>query len=209
MAPKQDWTIETRATLLARLKDIDNHDSWTEFYDIYSPLIFTVAKRRGLSETEAQDAVVETIASVARHMPKFDYDPGRGSFKSWLLQMARWRIFDQFKKRLRPPTDHATEDERLPRSHDSDLDKAKANDEWKRIWDEEWEKCLLAKATERVRRRMNLKQYQAYDLYVNKQWSPERVAKFLSMPVGQVYLAKHRVVETLKTEVARLQNEII
>ena len=49
MARQRDWTLRTRATLLARLKDIDDHKSWTEFYGIYSHLIYGVARQRGLT----------------------------------------------------------------------------------------------------------------------------------------------------------------
>lgn len=32
-------------------------------------------------------------------MPAFKYDPARGSFKFWLLNMTRWRIADLLRKR--------------------------------------------------------------------------------------------------------------
>jgi hypothetical protein len=47
--------------------------------------------------------------------------------------------------------------------------------------------------------------YQIFDFYVNKAGSPEKVAATFSVPIGQVYLAKHRITQMLKAEVQRLE----
>src|SRR5262249_51453088 len=92
-------SIPTRASLLARLKDLGDQASWNEFYELYHNLIFRVARRAGLSETEAGEVVQDTLISVAKKMPGFTYDPAKDSFKGWLLTVTRWRIRDQLAKR--------------------------------------------------------------------------------------------------------------
>src|SRR5215472_10696686 len=92
-------SIPTRASLLQRLKDLDDQSSWREFYDLYHDLIFSVARRAGLNELEAGEVVQTTLISVARKMPGFTYDPAKDSFKGWLLTVIRWRIRDQLAKR--------------------------------------------------------------------------------------------------------------
>src|SRR5258708_8459575 len=99
MVRPMDELIPTRATLIHRLKNWQDQSSWQDFFDTYWKLIFTVAIQAGLTEVEAQDVVQETMVSVARHMPSFTYDRDRGSFKTWLLNMTRWRIKDQFRRR--------------------------------------------------------------------------------------------------------------
>src|SRR3954468_23695819 len=91
--------IPTRATLLQRLKNWQDHSSWQDFFDTYWKLIYGIGRKSGLTEAEAQDVVQETMFSVAKHMPTFKYDPAIGSFKAWLLNMTRWRIIGQFRKR--------------------------------------------------------------------------------------------------------------
>src|SRR5262245_7043486 len=76
-----DELIPTRRSLLARLKDWEDRDGWKEFFDTYWRLIFNVALKAGRTETEAEDVVQETVVSVARQMPAFQYDP-KGSFKA-------------------------------------------------------------------------------------------------------------------------------
>ena len=93
--------VPTRRTLLSRLKQWNDQESWQDFFNTYWKLIYTVAIRAGLDKTEAQDVVQDTVISVARQMPNFKYDPARGSFKSWLFLITRRRINDHLRKQYR------------------------------------------------------------------------------------------------------------
>src|SRR5262249_31410444 len=79
-----DDPIPTRYSLLSRLHDWDDQESWKEFFDTYWRLIYAVAIRSGLTDSEAQDVVQETIISVSKDIDKFKRDRELGSFKGWL-----------------------------------------------------------------------------------------------------------------------------
>ena len=64
-------------------------------------------------------------------------------------------------------------------------------------------------AVERVKRKVDPKQYQAFDLCVVKAWSPARVARALKVNRGWVYLVKHRINNMIKKEIAHLQAKLI
>ena len=200
--------IHTRATLLHRLKDWQDQSSWQEFFDTYWRIIYGVARKAGLTDAESQDVVQETLVSVAKHMPTFEYDPAIGSFKAWLLNMTRWRIISQFRKRT-PSVDTR------PASSDSTtgLDPLQnvadpAAPTLDAAWEAEWEKNLLDAAIAIVKRRVDPLKYQVFDLYVNKEWPPEKVAECFHITVDQVYVIKHRITDTIRTEVKRLQKDI-
>jgi len=93
------------------MKDWDDRDSWQQFFDLYGGMILRVGLRSGLTPAEAQDAVQETLVSVAKQIGDFRYDPTRGSFKGWLLTVTRRRIADQFRKRLPVQVVHHHHDE--------------------------------------------------------------------------------------------------
>src|SRR5215475_2900811 len=93
--------LPTRRSLLSRLKSCDDQTGWQEFFETYWRLIYGVAIKAGLNDAEAQDAVQETVITVAKNLEQFKTDPAHGSFKGWLLHTTRWRIADQFRKR--PP----------------------------------------------------------------------------------------------------------
>src|SRR5687768_11451370 len=93
--------IPTRRSLLSRIKNPEDQDSWKVFFDRYAPLIYGVAMKSGLTVVEAQEAVHETMITVSKKIPGFKYDPTIGSFKGWLMTITHWRIKDQLRKRLR------------------------------------------------------------------------------------------------------------
>src|SRR6266700_480359 len=111
MKTDSDELLATRWTLIERLKNWDDQESWRQFFDTYWKLIYGVAIKSGLTHPEAQDVVQETVISVCKSMHNFKADPAYGSFKAWLLNLTRWRITDQFRKRRaalntreKPPT---------------------------------------------------------------------------------------------------------
>src|ERR1700739_5078541 len=89
----------TRKSLVDRLVNWDDQRKWQEFFDTYWKLIYSAARKSGLTDAEAQEVVQETIITVAKNVGKLKYDPAVGSFKGWLLQITRWRIVYQFRKR--------------------------------------------------------------------------------------------------------------
>jgi RNA polymerase sigma-70 factor (ECF subfamily) len=174
MAEPMDELIPTRATLIQRLKNWQDQSSWQFFFDTYWKLIYGVAIKGGLTGTEAQDVVQETMISVAKHMPTFEYDPAIGSFKSWLLNMTRWRITDQLRKRGPFAASHSSSEDTGTGTRTVDKMVDPASPDLDALWNEEWEKNLLDAAMAKVKRRLDPQKYQIFDLYVNKEWAPEK-----------------------------------
>ncbi len=64
-------------------------------------------------------------------------------------------------------------------------------------------------AIERVKRKVDGKLYQLFDLYVIKDWPVSRVAQALNVSRARVYLAKHRISPLIRKEIAYLQTKLI
>ena len=200
--------IPTRRSLLSRLRELDDNESWRDFFQTYWRLIYVVALKAKLSETEAQEVVQETVISVAKQMPGFRYDPARGRFKGWLLKITRRRIADQVRKRMQASgasgghpveTLNAEHIESVPDPAGCDLEA---------IWDEEWKKHLFNAAVANIKKQVKPEHYQLFDLYVVQKWPVRKITQTLGVNAGQVYLAKHRISSLLKKEIARLENEM-
>ena len=204
-----DEFIPTRATLIQRLKNWQDQASWQEFFDTYWKLIYGLARKLGLGDEDAQDVVQETMISVANRMPNFKYNPEVGSFKSWLRTLIRSRVSDHLRRRgpgtvpLLVETD--SPDESLVLKETSDNQRQTID----QFYELEWRKSLLDAAVARVKRKLDPQKYQIFDFYVNKEWAPEKVAAAFKISVEQVYLAKHRVTEMIKSEAKRLENEML
>jgi RNA polymerase sigma factor (sigma-70 family) len=205
----RDELIPTRASLLVRLKDMGDTASWNEFYQTYRELIYSVARRGGLNEMEAEEVVQDTLISVAKKMPGFHYDPAKDSFKGWLLTVTHWRILDQLKKRMPFPCQSlrtsATTRKEESRTATVDRLPGPAGFDFNTIWDEEWLKHRLQSALARIKRQVHPQQYEIYHLHVILEKPVREVARTLGVNVGQVYLARHRVGGLLKKELKRLE----
>ena len=195
----------TRKSLIARLENWDDQRTWDEFYQTYWRLIYSVGLKAGLRSDEAFDVVQETILSIAKQSKKRLYDPERGSFKTWLMNMTRWRINDQFRKRKKDTAMAGGEWDNDRKTDVIDRFEDPKGDLLERMWDVEWKKNLVDAALARVKAQVSPKQYQIFDYYVVKQWEAKKVQAHLGVSMAQVYLAKHRVGAVLKRELAKLK----
>jgi RNA polymerase sigma factor (sigma-70 family) len=204
MAPDDPSSIQTRPSLLNRLKTGDDAASWQDFYRIYGKLVRDFATQAGLTNTEADEVVQETAIATARNLPEYRYDPKVCRFKTWLLNQTSWRIKDQLKKRRRSegllggPPDRPSDDtartatiHRIPDPGAPDLDA---------LFEKEWRNNLFAAALERVKEKFSLKQFQIFDLLVLKEWKAAEVAQSLGVSLANVYVIRHRISAAIKKE---------
>jgi RNA polymerase sigma-70 factor (ECF subfamily) len=82
-------TPTTRASLLYRLRDSQDHDAWVEFVEIYEPAISRQLRKYGLQNADAQELQQELFLAVHRQIPKWEMTKDRGSFRGWLHRVTR------------------------------------------------------------------------------------------------------------------------
>lgn len=200
--------VPTRRTLLERLRNLDDEESWQEFFSIYWKLVYCAAVKAGLSDAEAEDVVQETIIGVARRMPEFRYDPQVCSFKGWLMHVTRRRIIDALRKRQRQaqrfepfPADTGTREPVLQ------VPDAAAEGAFAKIWDEEWEKNLVDSAMERVKRTVNPEHYQIFFLHSVKSMPARDIGELMGVSAAKVYVVQHRVGQLVKRAARALSRE--
>ncbi len=205
MTPNEaaDRFLPTRQSLLSRLRDWDDQDSWREFFETYWRLIYDVARKAGLDDGAAQDVVQETILNAARQLPEFRYDSKKGSFKGWLLLLTRRRISDALRQQYRHRP--AAGEDPVPREPSPDHLENSAAPELESIWDSEWAAHLATAALAHVKARSNPRHYQVYDLLVVKEWPVREVSKALGINIAQIYLIRSRIGRAVRVELARLE----
>jgi RNA polymerase sigma factor (sigma-70 family) len=193
--------LATRKSLISRLRKADDQDGWSVFFEVYWRLIYSAARKSGLSNAECEDVVQDTVISVCNAMPTFHYNREQGHFRNWLFQLTSWRIKDQFRRRgseeLLPIEDVAVVEEQEP-AIPAELEER---------WNEEWEANLLYVAVEKVRQRFDPKQFQLFELSVLKEWPTERIQSFLKVGKTRIYVARHRVFKLIKAEIAKLKKQ--
>ena len=198
----------TRLSLLERLRDLDDHGSWQEFFNIYWKLIYCAAVKAGLSDADAEDVVQETIIGISRNMENFRYEPEICSFKGWLMRVTRNRIIDHLRRARSPravfvtlPADTVTGDgeQFVP---DGASEKVFEN-----LWNEEWRKNLFDAAMERVKRKVAPEHYQIFFLNTVKGMPAREVGELLGASVPKVYVIRHRIARLIKLEIRLLERK--
>ncbi len=192
----------TRATLLARLKDIDDSEAWTEFVQLYGPVVYGFARKRGLQDSDAADMVQEVLRSVARNADRMVYDPKKGTFRGWLYTVTRNKIYNFLsaqKRRPRAAGDVGSQ-ERLE-SYADPSNEAEAD------WELEYQRRLSSKAMDRVKHEFQPATWQAFLGTAVEGRPAVEVGESLKMTSGAVYVAKSRVLARLRDEVQKLMAE--
>lgn len=207
MPPAPDNWLKTRTTLLHRMRDWEDVQSWQEFLDTYGRLIHGMAIKAGLPKAEAEDAVQDTLVTVARRIKGLDYDRQRGSFKAWLLTITRSRIIDRWRQLARsrltsiPETEQTGETSFINRVPDPATLVPEA------VWEQQWRQTVLEVARARVQRTADPRHFQVFDCFVRQEWPAAEIAQRLHVKEEQVYVIKQRIAERIKDEVHRLENE--
>jgi RNA polymerase sigma factor (sigma-70 family) len=180
---------KTRLSLLLRLRDHTDAQAWSDFVDLYAPLVYRQARRRGFQDADAADLTQEVFRAVASAIHHFDYDSRRGEFRGWLYRITENKIRDVADRRQATGAGDTATHELL---HEQPA--AQSADDW----DREFRDNLLSWAYDQVRTRCDDRTWQAFWLTAIEGKSGEAVALQLSMSIGTVYVAKSRVTIRLK-----------
>src|ERR1700759_3409820 len=100
MNPVTD-TLPTSASLLSRLRDLDDQRSWNSFFEKYQQRVMNVARGCGLNHSEAEEVVQEVFKRVARTICNYNTAMRPGSFRRWLFNLTKWRAADQLRERVK------------------------------------------------------------------------------------------------------------
>ncbi len=189
----------THPSLLVRLRDRNDEQAWSEFTEIYGPLAYRLAKRRGLQEADAQDLVQDVFRAVARAIDRYDPDPARGSFRAWLSRIAGNLIVNLLVAQRRHPRGSGETD--VQRLMEQQPDPAC---EESALFNHEYRRGLLEWAAERVRPSFSDLAWQAFWQTGVEGKSPRVVAQDLGMSLGTVYQYKSRIVAGIRREIEQV-----
>jgi RNA polymerase sigma-70 factor (ECF subfamily) len=190
-----DASLDTRASLLERLKRATGNEGWARFFNLYWKLVYNMARHRGLTDAEAQEVVQTTMITVARCIPQFQYKGERGSFKAWLMMHTRTRIVDEFRKR--PSATPLSEEIDEP-----------ADYQFEQIWEGEWKQNLVTLAAERVKSEVTARAFQIYSFCVLQGNGPKRTAEHLKISKAAIYLNVHKINKLMAARTKQLTEEL-
>lgn len=189
----------TRPSLILRLRNPSDLEAWEEFVAIYQPVIFALARRRGLQESDSDDVTQEVLSRVANRISDWDPDPQKGSFRAWLSTVTRNTAIQFFREtNRRAVTGVDSRIDRIPQPSTN----GKFQDE---EFDLERERQLFLWAARKVEARLESKTWQAFWLTAVECQEVSSVAEQLQTTRAQIYVARSRVMRLMKKTVEQTQ----
>lgn len=192
----------TRASLLLRLRDRHDQAAWQEFVDLYGPMIYGFARKRGLQDADAADMMQDVLRSVSTSIERLDYDPRQGRFRGWLFTITRNRINSLQtgrKGKARATGDSGAR--AMLAAHPDDRAGLEAD------WELEYQRRLAAIVLDQLRPEFSDKVWDVFWRTAVNGEAGEEVGRALGMSTGAVYVAKSRVLARVRAEVQRRQQE--
>jgi RNA polymerase sigma-70 factor (ECF subfamily) len=199
-APDSGSALHTRPSLLLRLRDPADAKAWTTFVDVYGPLVYNHARRRGLRHEDAEDVTQKVFARVSGAIRAFDYQPDIGRFRDWLGTVVRNevnRFLAKENKSIRATGE-------LGDANVFDKCAAPAADT---EWAAEFHAHVLQVALTRCRPRFEEPTWRAFERVWLEHRSAAEVAREFGQPIDWVYTAKSRVLKQLWQEVEELADD--
>jgi RNA polymerase sigma factor (sigma-70 family) len=189
----------TTSTLLAALRDPVNQNAWTRIDAHYRPIIERVARRVGLSESDAADAAQETLLSVTKDFRAGRYTPERGRLRTWILAIARFRIADAQRGRGRHFAAGDSVLATLPAAADIDD-----------LWEEEHRKTIFALAINELRRnsRFSERTLSIYERLALGLQPVREIASEFGVAEQEIYEAKARITGKLREIIAEFDWQV-
>jgi len=179
--------------LLIRVKDPGDREAWYEFDSIYRPLLFRFARARGLGEAEAEEIAQQCMTTVHRHIKGFEYDPGKGRFKSWLGTMVHNRVKNALGRRREVQA--ATRDFR-------DLcDRGETPDE---LFGNLWRQEHLRHCLRLIKNEVEESTFQAFVAFVMEEQPLEEVCERFALTPNHVRVIKTRMTQRLRRRMVEL-----
>ncbi|RMF41090.1 MAG: sigma-70 family RNA polymerase sigma factor [Planctomycetota bacterium] len=190
--------VTTRPSLLERVRDKDDDDSWREFFAIYEPFLTSVARRFGLNDTQAAEAVAEVLVICVQKLPEFQYSRQRGRFRGWLKTVTQRVVIGQWRRTQRGINEVPLRGEIEPSASDE------VWDDWDRAHREHIVSLVLSEVRDSVRGRT----WDCFDLHILQRKPAPEVAEELRLTVNAVYANASRVLQRVRTRCLELDEEL-
>lgn len=191
---------ETHQSLLIRLRDQRNQQAWTEFLEIYEPLIARLVQRRGIQPADVGEVTQEVLLAVASSIHRWESNPERGSFRGWLATIARNLVVNFLIRQSRHP--RGSGDTEFRRWLE---DQPAPDGEISSLFDLERKRQTFRWASTRIQPEFKETTWQAFWMTAVEERDVSDVAAELGVTAGVVYVSRSRVMKRLREIVEEAQ----
>lgn len=187
--------MDTSASLLDSLRDEADEEAWRRLVTLYSPLLRNWLLRHNANMGDIDDVVQEVMTVVVRRFPEFQRQPRTGAFRAWLRTITVNCLRDQWRRSNKQPKAIGGSDcieviEQLADPH-SGISK---------LWDQEHDLHIANCLLEKLQHEFTPQTWQAFQRFAIDGMSADEVARELGMTANAVFIAKSRIISSLRAQ---------
>ena len=189
----------TRSSVIRAVADTQNEAAWQRLFDLYAGFVFSIARSKGLNDSDADDIVQTVFADLARNLPTFEYDRAKGRFRSYLSGLVHWRVNDRLRSGKR--------DAEL-KSAFWDEAKSAASAEDEDFEEREWQQAALEEALRRIKPEVRPEHYAAFVASAVEGQDTDIVTKLYGISRDSLYQIRKRLTVKLREKLAEVLAEM-
>lgn len=190
----------TNTVLLVGLKDPQNQEVWQSFFKRYQPMLVAYGRRVGLSDADAEDASQDALLAFAEFYRVGRYEREKGRLRTWLYGIASNKILQIRRRRQRRRS--VENPDAVP-----DLEQVADEKSMTDLWEEEWQRAVLAACMVEIREHFEPSTCEAFDLFVRQGLPGDEVARRVGISRDAVFKAKSRILSKMREIRERLEKE--
>ena len=194
--------FHTNVSLIARVRDRSDVESWREFYEFYAPLLMRYLRRLGLNENAANDVAQDVFVRLLQILPTFKFDTNRGRFRTYLWKLTYTALVDRAR---REKAGRKAENEWIKRfQSDDEAESRKVQEELDTINRQQ----ILERALARVRSETSSTAWACFEERLLRDRPGSAIAAELGISVKAVFVYASRVLKEVRKQCAALGEEL-
>ena len=189
----------TRSSVLRAVANTENEAAWQRFFDLYAGFVFSIARSKGLNDTDADDIVQMVFADLARNLPSFKYDQEKGRFRPYLAALVKWRVIDRLKAVRRDAdlkADFMEEAKSAATTEDEDFE------------EREWQSAAMEETLRRIKPEVRPEHYAAFVASAVEGQDTDVVTKLYGISRDSLYQIRKRLTVKLREKLAEVRAEM-
>lgn len=193
---------ETVDSLIVRVQDPSDQSAWNQFEQLYRPVIFRIARAKGLQHADALDLTQQVLISVASAIERYEKRDDEIRFRNWIGRITRNAIL---KALSRGPRDRASGGTDVL---DALQNVPSSDDETDALIENEYRREVYSRAASVVRQEVAEATWLAFEMTVLQGKSIDHATSAIGISAGSVYAARSRVIRRLRDFVRQLECDV-
>ena len=189
---------DTRDSLIVQVQNPANREAWECFSAIYRPVVYRLARTRGLQDADADDVAQQVLLAVSRAIPDWQRNNTQTRFRHWLHRIARNAILNAFTRTPKAPAIGGSGFMNL-------MHGVSQPDNIETQIKLEYRRQVYRQAAEIVRDAIQEQTWRIFAMTIIEGNSTESVAEQMHTTIGNVHAIRSRVMRRLQIAVKNIQ----